>query len=144
MNKFQVIKTLGDPIVIREKEFNMYDVYYYGDSNSLQLSFSIETWLLIYIEILYKYKWKIFLNKYEVFQINVDDLVNELSEDYELNKKDPELWYSYIFNDLELSLWRPCKPEDIEEDLWENDYQKWLKFSTVWIWVKWTWSEYEF
>jgi hypothetical protein len=55
-----------------------------------------------------------------VFETKADDLVAEISKDAQCDKDDPELGFSYVFPELELSLWRGMIPES-EDDV-EDDY----------------------
>lgn len=113
--------------------------------NNWSLQFSFESDKLVFIEIMFNKDLDCKVNSLNIFEINVDKiLASFLNQWISYRKDDPELWYSYIFNDLELILWRTCIPKDNEEELWENDYEKWIKFSNVWIWTKWTWSNYNF
>ncbi len=51
----------------------------------------------------------------EVFQTKAEDLVDFISQDAPFDPEDPEIGYSYVFPQLELSVWRPCLPEDDPE-----------------------------
>jgi len=64
-----------------------------------------------------------------LFEIAAADLVEFLANDAPYDRNDPELGYSYIFPNLELSLWRPVLPENDEDE--EGQY-----FSTVGIGTK--------
>jgi hypothetical protein len=59
-----------------------------------------------------------------VFHTKASDLVDLISKDTPFDPDDPELGYGYVFPALELSLWRPIKPES-DDDL-EGQY-----FSTI-------------
>lgn len=47
-----------------------------------------------------------------VFQTQADDLIAAIGAESPYDPDNPELGYSYIFPDLELSLWRPTMPEE--------------------------------
>src|SRR5262249_26972465 len=45
-----------------------------------------------------------------VFEAEADELVRRVAEEAPYDEADPELGYSYVFPELELSLWRPVVP----------------------------------
>src|SRR5215475_917071 len=55
-----------------------------------------------------------------VFQTKADELVAIITKDSHYDNDDPELGFSYVFPELELSLWRPIIPES--EDDGEYEY----------------------
>ncbi|MDD3120602.1 MAG: hypothetical protein PHF46_04285 [Candidatus Gracilibacteria bacterium] len=143
MDKKDIIKILGNPESIEENEYDKYDTFYYSN-NFLQLSFSINIGKLSYVEIFHHYPNKIIFNKIEIFKTKSSTLVEIFKKEHIINSKNPEVGYSYIYNDIELSLWRPSIPEKILEDTGENDYEKGIYFTTVGIGEKGTWSNYNF
>jgi len=64
----------------------------------------------------------------DIFSHSAKEVLNVITEVSEYNQDDLEVGYSYVFPDLELSLWRPNIPEDDEE---EGKY-----FSTIGIGVQ--------
>jgi hypothetical protein len=46
-----------------------------------------------------------------VFETEAEELVEFISRSAASDKSDPELGYSYIFPELELSVWRPVIPK---------------------------------
>jgi hypothetical protein len=92
-----------------------------------------------YIELSYEIE-NTYLFWVKVFNTKVEKLVDFLTNEkkYRYDEINPEPWYTYIFKNLDLVLWRAAIPEEIEEDLWETDYQKWIYFASIWIWIKWT------
>lgn len=64
----------------------------------------------------------------DVFSHSAKEVLDVITEVSEYNQDDLEVGYSYVFPDLELSLWRPNIPEDGEE---EGKY-----FSTIGIGVQ--------
>lgn len=90
-----------------------------------------------YIELSSNYdKNYVYLNDINIFNEKVDKLLTLFVKNLWLYKNIEE-WLAFDFINADISLWRPSKPEDTNEDLWENDYQKWIYFSVVWIWEKW-------
>jgi hypothetical protein len=65
----------------------------------------------------------------DVFNTVASKLIKKISEDDVYDASDPELGYSYLFPNLEMSLWRPIKPESLEDD--EGKY-----FSTIGVGVE--------
>jgi hypothetical protein len=63
-----------------------------------------------------------------VFETPATDVLTAITHHSEYNPDDPEVGYSYVFPDLELSLWRPNIPD--EEDH-EGEF-----FSTIGIGVQ--------
>jgi hypothetical protein len=47
----------------------------------------------------------------DVFATPADEVVAYISRDSAFDQSDPEIPYSYLFRDLQLSLWRPVIPE---------------------------------
>ncbi len=64
-----------------------------------------------------------------VFDTPAHQVLSEIAGFSEYNQDDPEVGYSYVFPDLELSLWRPNIPENEEEE--DGKY-----FSTIGIGVR--------
>jgi hypothetical protein len=54
-----------------------------------------------------------------VFETKADDLVAVISKDAQYDKDDPELGFSYVFPELELSLWRSMIPESEDDSEYE-------------------------
>jgi hypothetical protein len=52
----------------------------------------------------------------DVFGEPAKVVLSQIAEFSEYNQDDPEVGYSYVFPDLELSLWRPNIPENEEEE----------------------------
>jgi hypothetical protein len=51
----------------------------------------------------------IFQNK-DIFKTNANELIQYISQITEFDKNDPELGYSYVFKEIQMSLWRPSIP----------------------------------
>ncbi|MFK7970276.1 MAG: hypothetical protein AB8F95_07910 [Bacteroidia bacterium] len=51
-----------------------------------------------------------------VFEKTAQEVIDVITEVSEYNQDDLEVGYSYVFPDLELSLWRPNIPEENEEE----------------------------
>lgn len=64
----------------------------------------------------------------DVFETPAQEVLTQIASFSEYNQDDPEVGYSYVFPDLELSLWRPNIPETDEEE--DGKY-----FSTIGIGV---------
>lgn len=111
-------------------------------NNCLQIFYSNDN-RLEYIEISYPINYDVIFSNISIFKTKADDLLKLVTEKYKYDDKKPELWNSYIFPDIELSLRRENKPEDFDEDLWESDYEKWIHFNTIWIWKKGYYSLYK-
>jgi hypothetical protein len=47
----------------------------------------------------------------DVFATPADEVVTYISRESEFDRSDPEIPYSYLFRELQLSLWRPTIPE---------------------------------
>ena len=76
-------------------------------------------------------KFKVLYNNYNIFENTAEELIKKIESEtiFRYDRDDPEMEYSYIFNDLELSFWRSTLPES-EDD---NDGKF---FETVGIGVK--------
>lgn len=127
----QIINALWKPDKVYGKNtyYNIYNhqVLFYFDENKS----------LIYIEITYLNDNNVlYLEKINIFQEKVEKLVTLLSDKY-WNYISNDKWYFYDFTKINLSLRRESIPKDFHEDLGENDYQKWIYFNTVWIWIDW-------
>lgn len=136
VSKNLILILLWEPLFIKEWILTQEDCYYY-ENNSLQLTFSKDNKLL-YIEINYDLE-EIYIDNFKIFKIEVDELLDKLSKNY-WNYIEDYKWTSYIFNDFDISFGRPCKPDESEEELWENDYQKWIYFSYAGVWLAWYYS----
>jgi hypothetical protein len=51
-------------------------------------------------------------NDLDVFATAAEEVVQHITQHAAFDASDPELGYSYIFPDLDLSVWRPHLPED--------------------------------
>lgn len=94
-----------------------------------------------YIEFSHENNNNIYLYNSIVFKTKADKLINNIeSLWYKYIDNGYKKWYSFIFNELELSFRREFIPDDSNKN--DSDSEKWLYFSTVWIWVKWYYSEF--
>lgn len=125
----KVIYELWKPDKIYSKE-----IYYIIHNHQILFEFNEQK--LVYIEVSYEDNNLVYIENINVFQEKVEQLIKSLANKY-WNYKSNDKWYSYDFTNINLSLRRESKPEDFEEYLWENDYQKWFFFNTVGIWVNW-------
>jgi len=64
-----------------------------------------------FIEIAKSRKYVAFLNGIDVHSLPASKLIEHLSRQSAYDRDDPELGYSYIFKDMQLSLWRSVMPE---------------------------------
>lgn len=133
-DKNNILNFLWTPTHISKWEISWEDTYYFF-KNSLQLTFS-QYWKLVYIEIFYDLSNNVYLDWFSIFKTDCNNLLKQLRKNY-WDFEEEYKWTSYVNYKNSISFWRPSRPEDIEEDLWENDYQKWIYFSVVWIWEKW-------
>lgn len=113
----------------------MENIFYYFD-NSLSLHFNNKTNKLVYVEISYNFPIDVIFDSYKIFWLKSAFLIEVFSKKHILDKDSPELWYWYVFTDIELAFWRPTKPDDNQNNFWESDYEKWIYFSKAWIWMK--------
>ena len=65
----------------------------------------------------------------DVFATRANEVVAHVCRDAPFNPADPEIGFSYIFPDLEMSLWRPYVPESPNEEEGQE-------FSTIGVGVK--------
>ena len=61
---------------------------------------------------------EVLFNGINVFEVPARELIQriELETGYRFDRNDPELEYSYIFRDLDLSFWRPTISENDEDE----------------------------
>lgn len=131
-SEINIIEKLWNPKKIINHDENSNIFYYY--ENNLQLEFSWKS--LRAIQICYDLCNNIWLDNQNIFKLDCDSLITKLSTKYWWFKEDfRKTDYSNI--KYSIWLWRPCTPEDIIDDFWENDYEKWVFFSSVLIWEKW-------
>lgn len=57
---------------------------------------------------------KVIFHDFDVFNIPAEQLIEKIENEtpYKYDRDDPERGYSYIFQELELSFWRPTIPEN--------------------------------
>jgi hypothetical protein len=101
------------PLTFRKSPFNPTDTDAYLD-NCFQVFFD-ETDRVEYIELSPNKSFEVVYKDIDIFNTEAAKLIELISKDAAYSEKDPELGYSYIFPELELSLWRPVLPEN------END-----------------------
>lgn len=128
----KVISKIWNPIDTLQKKGGENICYYLN--NSLQLWFI--WWKLSAIQITYDLCENIYLKSFNLFKLNCEYLINNLSNIYWEFKEEFKKT-SYINFEYSIWFWRPTTPKDIEADLLENDYQKWIYFSTILIWKEW-------
>ena len=68
-----------------------------------------------YIELFREAGFRLLYRGLDVFAMPTGQTVAHVSGDAPFDPTDPELGYSYIFPDLDLSLWRPVLPESPED-----------------------------
>lgn len=139
MKKNDIINILGIP---RSIELNKDEETLYYYDNSLQLIIDKKIWILVYIYIIHYLSKNVFIDNISVFNTKAEELINKFNNLYQNNKKLSVEWYWYIYNELEISFSRQWIPWDIVEDIWETDYEKWIYFFAVWLWMKWYYSNY--
>lgn len=81
-----------------------FQVFYGGDTPTVE-----------YIELSADAEFSAVYRGMNVFGTEAKDLVAHISRVAEYDATEPEMDYSYIFPELELSLWRPVKPESPED-----------------------------
>lgn len=84
------------------------DLYY---DNAFQVFFDSED-RVEYIELSRNSIFTAFYKGINVHETEVDALLDIVEEDADFDENNPELGYSFIFPELELSVWRPIIPED--------------------------------
>jgi hypothetical protein len=67
-----------------------------------------------YIELSRNADFRAFYREMDVFATPADEVAAFISRDASYDKSEREFPYSYIFRELQLSLWRPVLPEDDE------------------------------
>lgn len=109
----QTIEMLGVP----ESTLNKTD-YYQKELPMFSISYDSEI-RIEYIEISNPKKTdvKVLFQGYDVFGIPANELINQIETSTSLryDRNDPELPYSFIFLEVELSFWRPVLQEYIED-----------------------------
>lgn len=69
-----------------------------------------------FIELLRESGFSALTRGIDVFGTPAQQVLSQIASFSEYNQDDPEVGYSYVFPDLELSLWRPNIPENEEEE----------------------------
>jgi hypothetical protein len=65
-----------------------------------------------FIELANSASFSVTYNAWDIFGTPADELVIQISATTAYDEDDPELGYSYVFPELDLSLWRPTIPGD--------------------------------
>lgn len=81
---------------------------------------------------------KVFLNEVEVFKVPAPELVLHIisSTKSDYDKEDEEIPFSYIFPEIDLSVWRPVIPE-LDEEMGEiPEFDEGKYFSTIGIGIR--------
>ncbi|CAG0949031.1 hypothetical protein ANRL3_00092 [Anaerolineae bacterium] len=73
----------------------------------------------------------------DVFSIKANDLVDLIFQETSFDEDDPELGYSYVFPEIELSLWRSVLPQSLDDPSGQF-------FSTIGIGIKGYYSNKDF
>jgi hypothetical protein len=89
-----------------------------------QVFYSGEPPVVEYIELSRESCFRVTYRGVEIFEALVEDVLAHVSVDAPFDRTDPELGCSYIFPELDLSLWRPVVPASPED-------QEGRKFSTI-------------
>lgn len=131
----RLIEQLWKPEGIYDDCFGGTAVFYYF-SSSLHFSFGKDFRTLSYIEVTRHFPGRVELFGLDPFEISAAKNLELLNKKWSDDQNNSERWYSYVYNDIELSLWRPILPTRSKGDDFENG----RKFTTVWIWTVWTWS----
>jgi len=127
MNKIEVNQLLGEPLSYEE------DIEYYFN-NFLQISYD-EKNEVEFIEIFSSINFDVEYNGIQIFNSTAKEVIEKICEFQKYDENDPELGYSYIFKNIDLSLYRSVVPENDEDK--EGKY-----FSTIGIGIKGYWEEY--
>ena len=87
--------------------------YYYGGEFSVFYDSGMK---VQYIELSASTENTVYYNGVDVFNTPADDLVQLITRDYAFDPNDFELGYTYMFPEIELSLWRPTIPESDDDE----------------------------
>jgi hypothetical protein len=90
-----------------------FQVYYKGDASTVE-----------FIELARDSGFKALYGGVDVFASQAEELVERIAQDSPFDPEDPFIGYSYIFPDLELSLWRPVVPASPDDD--EGQHFSWI------------------
>ncbi|NWJ48967.1 MAG: hypothetical protein HXX08_24160 [Chloroflexi bacterium] len=82
--------------------------------NCFAVHYSTENSTVEFIEVSSDCDIDVFYKDIDFFNTEVEELLVLLTKETPYDEDDPELGYSFIFPELELSLYRPHGPEDIE------------------------------
>jgi hypothetical protein len=116
MTRLESREAMRQPFVSYRKTTGstaMTDAYH---QSSFQVYFDVDD-RVEYIE-LSRFPVQALYKGVSVLELKAEEVVSLLTKDGQSDDSNPEQGYSYIFPDLELSVWRPTLPE---EDQDEND-----------------------
>ncbi len=114
MSRSEVKRALGDPVKSYPKlpGAPLTDTYFGAD---LQVSFDPAD-RVEYIELNGPGAVKAVFQGRSLFELPADDVLEWMKRFAEYDPDNPEIGYSYVYPDLDLSLWRPTLPEGPEDD----------------------------
>lgn len=120
------------------KENKFYEADDFHKDGSFHVVYDKEQ-LVEYIAVSHSIEVPIIYRNIDVFNTKALDLVAEIEKEYAYDKNDSELGYSFIFPEIELSLYRPVIPNaDVarwqpEQDIdWDDeDYEDFYYFQTI-------------
>jgi len=111
MNKIEVNQLLGDPI---SNEENI-DYYF---NNFLQISYDDKK-EVEFIEVFSSIDFEVKYSGINIFSSTAKEVIEKICELEQYDEDDPELGYSYIFKNIDLSLYRSVLPENDEVSLFK-------------------------
>ncbi len=83
----------------------------YFFNNCLRIDYAESDETVEYIEASNCPEMIVLFDEINVFSTLAEDLIKIISKKYLLDENDPELGYSYIFPEIDLSFWRSVTPE---------------------------------
>lgn len=108
----KVVRDLMDSVPATTGSRNQVESYHAG---GFQVFYGIED-KVEFIELLRGSGISAHTRGIDVFATPAQQVLSQIASFSEYNQDDPEVGYSYVFPDLELSLWRPNIPETEEEE----------------------------
>jgi hypothetical protein len=79
--------------------------------STFQVSYSVAVGVVEFIELAKSRSFRALFDGVDVFATPASELVTLIERSAPWDPEDSELGYSYVFPNLDLSLWRPCVPD---------------------------------
>jgi hypothetical protein len=115
MTPAEVEAVMGTPKVVA-KGLDKHPVHTFLRS-TIQVFYCAKTGLVEYIELSRNANFEVWYRDISVFETEATQLVSLISAITLPDETHPEFGYSYVFPEIEFSLWRPVMPEsDSDED----------------------------